>query len=206
MATFTIDLSALTMQSLTQMRDEIAAEIDRRLRNTPGLTDEEERMTPIEAIKAIRARLGWPLRDCPRRPGHASQAARLVPGIPQFFNSPTPGTGRGAGRDGLLIPHPVRALGGHAFFCLTIQTRVPRVGFMNEQQIKVAARKAVLGGRTILRVRRRCPRCHDDNYHRASRRLYGQYANAKTRTRRVQIDCANCGHEWLGLFRKEEWE
>jgi len=63
MATITLDLSAIKLADLTRLRDDIVAEIADRVRNTPGLTEEEAQMRPIDAIRAIRYRLGWSLRD-----------------------------------------------------------------------------------------------------------------------------------------------
>jgi ribosomal protein L37E len=53
-------------------------------------------------------------------------------------------------------------------------------------------------GITYVKLDRRCPRCHAHRYHSAHR--------SKPGTKHlVTVTCAECGHGWLGKFRKDEW-
>jgi len=49
-----------------------------------------------------------------------------------------------------------------------------------------------------VKVDRRCPRCNAHRYHNAKR---------KTVDNRhvVSINCAECGHDWTGRFKRSEW-
>lgn len=49
---------------------------------------------------------------------------------------------------------------------------------------------------TRTRLDRHCPRCHYHSYH---------WAKRNPTTNAVLIECNDCGHDWTGRFKKDEW-
>lgn len=57
-------------------------------------------------------------------------------------------------------------------------------------------RQAELTATESIRIERHCPRCKFHCYHWAIRKI---------NTNKVKINCADCGHNWGGRFKRAEW-
>ena len=53
-------------------------------------------------------------------------------------------------------------------------------------------------GIDYVKVDRKCPRCYAHRYHFANRKQAGKKFV-------VRITCAECGHDWKGRHKKDEW-